>query len=241
MGFFTSGKGREMVGGTLAGGEIAPTVKTKLPELTPSKTYKVPVPRDCVAGDEFRAELDGYDTILKVPANFSHMKSTRITHMVRGDDDLIVASTLPTVPGYEIVLSKPVVYGCVVTSQFGVQDLLQQAQDQLTSLAIACNCNAVLGIHFSVTTDGAVPVVFAFGTPCVILEGTSGLPPTSAARGARAGDSVTTMTMTDDEEVAAYNTTNKKKKKQQFEEVKEPEYESDNVSNSSDEDMGIQM
>ena len=241
MGFFTSGTAKERFGGMLTGGKINPTVKAKLPKLTPTKSFKIPVPRDCVAGDEFRAELDGVETILKVPPNFSHTKGARITHTVRGDDDFVITSTLPTVPGHEIVLSMPVVYGCVTAPDLEVQELVQQAQDQLTSLAIASNCNAVLGIHFSVTVDDTMktPVVFAFGTPCVLLDESTGRAPTSSVRGA--GDPVATTTLSDDEGAATVKSSkNLKKSLKKYEEVKEPEYDSDD-ENESSEDMGVLM
>jgi len=111
MGFFTAGTAKQTVSGALKSGETAPAIKgnVKLPKLKPSKVFKIRVPRDCKAGDQFRAELDGVDTILTVPDDFTHVKGTRVIHTVRGDDDQIIASTLPVVAGYEIVYSKPVV------------------------------------------------------------------------------------------------------------------------------------
>jgi len=217
MGFFTTGTAKESSGGALTGAKTKPVVKAgvKLPKMIPTKLFKVPVPRDCVAGDEFRAELDGVDTILKVPADFNHTRGTRITHTVRGDDDLVITSTLPYVPGYEIVVTKPVVYGVVMAPNLTVHDLIQQAQDQLTSQAILVNCNAVLGVSFSVTTDekDKTPVVFAFGTPCVVMEGTK-LPAVLPTRG---GDTVTTTATSEDGS----------RKLPPKEESKEPEDESD--------------
>lgn len=221
MGFFTAGTAKQSTGGALTSAKTKPAVKSnvRLPKMTPTKLFKVPVPRDCVAGDQFRAELDGVDTILTVPPDFNHVRGTRITHTVRGDDDLVVTSTMPYVPGYDIVLSKPIVYGVVMAPNLEVQDLIQQAQDQLTSQAILVNCNAVLGINFSVTTDDKdkTPVVFAFGTPCVLMEG-SGTP--AMSRSARAGDTVTTTAMSDDDEP-------RKRPPKEPEEAKEPEGESD--------------
>jgi len=237
MGFNTSGTANFATSGMNQGGETAPAVRpnVKLPKLTPTKTYKIPVPRDCVAGDEFRAELDGVDTILKVPDDFTHVRGTRIIHTVRGDDDQIIASTLPTVPGYEIVLAKPIVYGCVMAPAMPVGELVQQAQDQLTSQAMANNCNAVLGMHFSITTDGKekTPVVAAFGTPCVVLPSAS-LPQLSKASASRASATAKTVDTSDEEEEEEPVPVVAKKASKKT--VVESEDESE-----EDEDMGIMM
>lgn len=117
-----------------------------------------------------------------------------------------------------------------------IGDLVQQAQDQLTSQAMQLDCNAVLGMQFSVTTDGKdkTPVIFAFGTPCVVLQSASMpalAPPGAAAKAApfvAKGESPTSQE-TDDEEEPEDNG--------DYEEEEEEEEE----DSEEEDDMGIEM
>jgi hypothetical protein len=181
-------KYKSATSGTLKGAYVKPLDNVELPpsDLKPTKVYKVKVPKSVKPGGQFNYKLDEEKVVLTLPVTFDHMKMTVYSHTVRGTLDEVVCSTLPSVPGYEIVVSKPIVYGCVAstfvdspysgkpTLSSHVSKMIQQAQDQITSLAIEHNCNAVLGAHFSVSNDTSSAdinrvVVSCFGTPCVIM------------------------------------------------------------------------
>jgi hypothetical protein len=89
-----------------------------------------------------------------------------------------------------IVLAKPVAFGSVSFSyhnhQVGPQSLgpqpgdqvgrlMQEAQEQLMRQAVDVDCNAILGLSFTVTNDSwgeygnhKLVIVTACGTPCVV-------------------------------------------------------------------------
>jgi len=110
-----------------------------------------------------------------------------------------------------------------------IGDLVQQAQDQLTSQAMLLDCNAVLGMQFSVTTDGKdkTPVIFAFGTPCVVLQSASmpNIAPAGAAAVVAKRENPTSQETDDEEDV----------------EDNGDEEEEDDESSEEEDDMGIEM
>ena len=100
------------------------------------------------------------------------------------DHTRVICSNLPTVPGHEIVLAKPIIWACEQqlfqgrfdTTPFDVKagSLLQQAQAQLIQQAIHQGCNAVLGVTFNVAIkkpgrgEGKGVYVTMLGTPCFV-------------------------------------------------------------------------
>ena len=93
------------------------------------------------------------------------------------DNTRVICSNLPTVPGHEIVLAKPIIWatdcaGAPPTRSW-VQEkagsLLQKVQAQLIQQAIQQVCNAVLGVTFNVSSEtyGGVQVTI-LGTPCFV-------------------------------------------------------------------------
>lgn len=104
--------------------------------------------------------------------------------MYPGDVDKVIASTLQSCPGHEIVLSRPIIWSSVLSCDTGnkeiqqtegkvVGNLIQKVQEQLLSTAIDEECNAVLVINFNVTTarsgENDVLIVMADGTPCSVI------------------------------------------------------------------------
>jgi hypothetical protein len=138
---------------------------------------------------------------LTVPEGFDRLKGGRFKYTHLGDVDKDIATMLPTVPGYEVALAKLIVYGCEIqifddrgfsgkpTVAKIITNLTQDAQNQVNSLAIEQDCNAVLGMQFNVTmsrppTDGGSfckVAVTCFGTPCAIVPSAS-VPQTLSTR-----------------------------------------------------------
>ena len=174
--------------GTLKGG-CAPRLNVVEPrKLQRKKTYTITVPKDKRAGDTIFVTIQGKRTELTIPAKFSHSKQSTFLYVHPGDVDKVIASTLPTVPGHEIILSKPIIWSSVSFSfldrgrkeeeQTGqrVGNLMQEAQEQLLSTAIDKGCNAVLGMNFNVTSartgehgSRSLLIVTAYGTPCSVI------------------------------------------------------------------------
>ena len=185
----------ESTGGTLKGAYAEPLKGVELPEtngLKPSIVYNVKAPPGkCLPGTQFVRKLHGEEVHLTVPEGFDRLKAGRFKYTHLGDVDKVIATTLPTVPGYEMALAKPIVYGCETqifddrgfsgkpTVAKVITKLTQDAQNQVNSLAIEQDCNAVLGMQFNVamshppTTDKTTTLckvaVTCFGTPCVIV------------------------------------------------------------------------
>lgn len=179
---------RELSGGTLKGG-CAPRLNVVQPKrLQRKKTYNITVPKDKRAGDTMYVTIQGKRTELTIPAKFSHSKQSAFMFVHPGDVDKVIASTLPIVPGHEIILSKPIIWSSVSISFLDsgrkgqehtgqqVGNLMQEAQEQLLSTAIDKGCNAVLGMNFNVTSarsgehgSRSVLIVTAYGTPCSVI------------------------------------------------------------------------
>ena len=93
------------------------------------------------------------------------------------DNTRVICSNLPTVPGHEIVLAKPIIWaadcaGSPPTRSWVQEEagsLLQKVQAQLIHQAIQQGCNAVLGVTFNVSSEtyGGVQVTM-LGTPCFV-------------------------------------------------------------------------
>jgi hypothetical protein len=182
----------ESMGGTLKGAYAPPLDGVELPELTlkPSKVYNVRPPAGgvkCVPGMQFRRKVDNEMVTVTIPEGFDILKAGRFKYTRVGDVDKVIATTLPMVPGYDVALSKPIVFGCETkifddrgysgkpTLAKIIAQLTQDAQNQLNSLAIEHDCNAVLSVQFSVAMSheadgkGCKVAVTCFGTPCVIV------------------------------------------------------------------------
>lgn len=186
---FLQGKLKDSIGGSLKGAYPEPLTDS-LPEfnLQPSKKYNVKPPStsSCLPGTQFLRKVHGKTVVMTIPEGFDKTKASRFQYTHLGDVDQVIATTLPTVPGYSIIASKPIVYGCETltfddrgfsgkpTMAQIIAKLTQDAQYQIQSQAIEAECNSVVGVQFSVATshpsEGVAKVaVTAFGTPCVIV------------------------------------------------------------------------
>jgi uncharacterized protein YbjQ (UPF0145 family) len=131
--------------------------------------------------------IEGRRVELTIPENFDNRKQTKFAYIYPGDVDKVIASTLQSVPGHEIVLSKPIIWSSVSLSlnlgskgqqhmEGQIGNLMQEVQEKLLSTAIDQGCNAVLGINFNVTNAGSgergnltMMIVAAYGTPCSVI------------------------------------------------------------------------
>jgi hypothetical protein len=129
--------------------------------------------------------------LMTVPEGFDPLKAGRFKYTHVGDVDKVIATTLPMVPGYDVALSKSIVFGCetIIFDDRGysgkptlaktIAKLTQEAQNQVNSLAIEHSCNAVLSMQFNVAMShlpsgkACKVAVSCFGTPCVIVPSAS--------------------------------------------------------------------
>ena len=97
----------------------------------------------------------------------------------------VYASTLPAIPGFEVVQMKPIIYGSTTftynsfaQSSMGdkMGQLLKRTQVTILERTIDVECNACLGMTFNVTTDSSGErgtqksvIITACGTPCVVI------------------------------------------------------------------------
>jgi hypothetical protein len=181
-----------MGNGTLNGAYAPPIASFSEPAAAainpiPTKRFQVTIPAGMKPGGEFKVTIAGAMRSLKVPSDM-----TAGGKMIYSIPDLtkVYTSTLPALPGMTIVLAKPVAFGSVAFSyhshQVGphicgpqpgdhVGRLMQEAQEQLMRRAVDVDCNAILGLSFTVTNDSwgeygnqKLVIVTACGTPCVV-------------------------------------------------------------------------
>lgn len=138
--------------------------KTKKTLHIDGKAIHVTIPRGLRSGDSFTFSIESYET------------------------DKIFATTLPTIPGMEVISSKPIVYASASRQANNapgydhksmaeeVSHLMQRAQKQLSEEVIRVECNACLGMAFNITNDslgdtgrGKMVLVTVTGTPCVVV------------------------------------------------------------------------
>lgn len=164
-------------------------------KLRNSQKVNVTVPRGMRAGDSMVVMIEGEMVELTIPDSFDPTRSDRFAYMYPGDVDKVIASTLQSSPGHEIVLSRPIIWSSVSSCDTGNKEnqlhtqgqvigyLMQKAQEQLLSTAIDEECNAVLGINFNVTNawsgENDVLIVTAYGTPCSVVPSKRPLKPLS--------------------------------------------------------------
>jgi hypothetical protein len=102
------------------------------------------------------------------------------------DGHQVTACTLPTLPGTEIVESKPMVWSSVsksfnekqqVDMDKEIGTMMQQAQAKLVQQTIYVGCNVILGVTTNVATDSSgdntgrakLVIVTLCGTPCKVV------------------------------------------------------------------------
>mmetsp|Transcript_9800 Transcript_9800/g.22583 ORF Transcript_9800/g.22583 Transcript_9800/m.22583 type:complete len:206 (-) Transcript_9800:118-735(-) len=175
-------------GGTLTGAYAPPIPGIDIPKVPEAeRKFTVKIPPGMGPGNVFTVTILNVPRKLTVPPG--HYGGSRMTVTVKGDVQKVIASTLPQLPGMEIVQAKPIVFGSVSYSYqagSGIQgqqsmgqkvgELMQEAQSKILNEALNVGCNAVLGMSFNVTNDSSgdrgyskLIIVTACGTPCSVV------------------------------------------------------------------------
>uniref|UniRef100_A0A7S1VWS9 Uncharacterized protein n=1 Tax=Grammatophora oceanica TaxID=210454 RepID=A0A7S1VWS9_9STRA len=188
-------------GGRLPGAH-APHVKhvadEHLPKPGKSLTVKASVPPSIV---ERKRKTEGNESIVvalengdKIPVNVPKglRAGEEFTYTMKENAEIekVFASTLPSIPGMEVVCAKPILWATVTfnftsgrydNARMGtsVGSLLQEAQAKILEQVIHAKCNACLGMSFSITNDSTpgeksglgwkVVIVTACGTPAIVI------------------------------------------------------------------------
>ena len=173
------------VGGVLEGASTPPLPGVAIPSV-PGDIMSVTVPAHLKSGQQLQVQAQGKPFNVTIPGGIGPGDSFQVS---LPDPSKVICSTLPMVPGHEIVLSKPIVWASVTTKfdgrqrttpgeALGIQvgPLLHQAQAQIIQQALQQGCNAVLGLTFNMThsnpgerlKDIDVANMTAFGTPCCV-------------------------------------------------------------------------
>eukprot|EP00567_Pseudictyota_dubia_P009948 CAMPEP_0197462138 /NCGR_PEP_ID=MMETSP1175-20131217/58313_1 /TAXON_ID=1003142 /ORGANISM="Triceratium dubium, Strain CCMP147" /LENGTH=153 /DNA_ID=CAMNT_0042997571 /DNA_START=315 /DNA_END=776 /DNA_ORIENTATION=+ len=130
--------------------------------------------------------IQGVRKTIKIPKGLRSGDTFQFTDTA-SEIEKVFASTLPMVPGMEIVQAKPIIWGSVSYSfradprdqqAMGskVGQLMQEAQAKILEQVLRQKCNACLGMTFNVTNDSSgerghakMVIVTACGTPCVVV------------------------------------------------------------------------
>lgn len=148
------------------------------------KTFRAVVPkkRSDRKGGKMIVTIMGERTSVAIPQGLKPGESFEFQREVPNIDQ-VMASTLPTLPGMEVVVAKPIVWGTVsiafvdyepqsAAKQVGY--LMQQAQIEILKQTASSGCNACLSMTFNITNDSQADgrvkavVVTAHGTPCIV-------------------------------------------------------------------------
>jgi uncharacterized protein YbjQ (UPF0145 family) len=193
-----TGSSRHEESGSLQGAYAPPLPGLTIPEPPlGAKKFKLKIPEGKKTGDAIVVNVDGKTVRVFVPSGTNPVTGRNykpgdyITWSRPGETEKVIASTLPTVPGMEIVQAKPIIWATASHAYFrsnwndqseqtsmakGVGDLLQRAQEALLKKCIDVGCNAVLGMTITVTNDSSgergnskIVIVTVCGTPCSLL------------------------------------------------------------------------
>lgn len=181
--------------GVLKGAYVPPIAGITLPEMPRGqKKYNITVPVDKTGGMAMNVLVDGKTVRVKIPQG--KRPGDRFAYHRSAEIEKVYASTLPSLPGFEIVQSKAIIWGSVSYAFYSgggangqqamggmVSRLLQDAQSQILEQAIQQGCNAVLGLTYNVTNDSSGDrgnskqvIVTCCGTPCVVLPSARNTP-----------------------------------------------------------------
>jgi len=159
--------------------------KQKLPSLNREKVLGARVPASVQGVTNGKQLLtinfDGKEHKVTIPPGLKAGDAFKF-NVKYSEGDKVYTSTLPSLPGMEIVEAKPVIFGSVSLSHRGghmgagnVSELMNDAKEKLIEQCMKVNCNAVLGISFTVTNDSSgergeykIVLVTCCGTPCVV-------------------------------------------------------------------------
>lgn len=136
-------------------------------------------------GDTFVAEIEDKKKIMvKVPEGAVPGQQMQV--LIPEYNHMISSTLTGPPPGCKVFLEHPIIVANVsyqiqglskeLASSKKVTMLMQKAQRDLLRKAFMAGCNAVLGIHFNVTTTSStsgagattLALVSAYGTPCVV-------------------------------------------------------------------------
>jgi len=184
-------------GGSLQGvayPDIAQVPEENLPSLGRSQAYTVKVPQSVVRPSNGTLTMGcvthGVRKIIKIPKGLKGGETFTFTQ-IKSEAHKVFTSTLPSVPGMDIVQSKPIIWGSISYSFYRgssnqqamgnmVGKLMQDAQAKIVEQVIQHRCNACLGMSFNVTNDSSgdrgnqkLVIITAQGTPCVIVPTTT--------------------------------------------------------------------
>jgi len=197
---FTAGvqnqKSKVVTGGSLQGVVYPNRAKVpgeNLPSLTKETTYEVKVPETIVQPSDGSATMscaiNGADKEIKIPKGLKKDDTFTFTR-TDSETEKVFTSTLPSVPGMDVVQSKPIIWSSVSYAFYKgpadadhqatgnvVGKLTQEAQVKILEQVVEHRCNACLGLSFNVTTDSSgesgnrkLIIVTAHGTPCVVVS-----------------------------------------------------------------------
>lgn len=183
-------------GGSLQGA-VGPAAvpEQNLPPIVKTSSYSVRVPERVKRPSDGNATMvclfNGERHRINIPRGLRAGDSFKFTRSrVRSDE--VFTSTLPSVPGLDVLQSKPIVWGSVSYSFGGgsmdqqsmgsmVGKLLRDAQEEIIEQVVQHGCNACLGMAFNVTNDSSgkdgnqkLVIVTACGTPCVVVHSAQG-------------------------------------------------------------------
>ncbi|GKY92852.1 hypothetical protein MPSEU_000254800 [Mayamaea pseudoterrestris] len=176
-----TGSSTLMSGGTLRG-SYAPPIRDdyQAPTLAKPKKLRVPLAKGKKSGDIVTVSIDGRKFNVTIPPNVT---GPSFNYDYEGDVAKVIASTLPTIPGMDVIQAKPIIWGSVSHAYLTYkkakdgQQLMQDAQTELLKQALEVGCNAVLGVNYSFTIDSSgdsgqnkMVVATCYGTPCIVTK-----------------------------------------------------------------------
>lgn len=150
------------------------------------RTFRVKVPSGKQGGDTMTIK-GGDELVFRTTVPYDRHPGDTFLFEYPGEVERVYATTLPSIPGMEVVQTKTIIFGSVSHAFFKpgisqlaqqsmgrkVGDLMQEAQKAILSQGILLDCNAVLGISFNVTSDSSegrkTVIVTATGTPAIVV------------------------------------------------------------------------
>lgn len=143
------------------------------------KSFTITVPKGARSGQTIWASALGREPFQAV---IPRGKVEGNTFVVTFEDpvtdsviDTVYASTLQSLPGMIVVMTKPVIYASASTNKvsaktlpLAIGELTKEVNAKIIEQATKCDCNAVLGMVFNVVATEYLCVT-VFGTPCIVV------------------------------------------------------------------------
>lgn len=216
-----AGRSKFAAKGSLAGA-YAPKLEGVVdlpPKLDPTtRTYSATVPAGKKGGDLIKLDMKGHKISVTIPTHKEAEDDKGKRRPIKagdtftfrwGEKNLVILSTLPSLPGTTIVEAKPMIYANV-SEAFGekkngspstnteaigetIAALMQEAQTKLQERTAEVGCNAVLGVNTNVGADTSgdgskLVIVTLTGTPCVIVRSSDNASDPKNPHGVATGD-----------------------------------------------------